>query len=276
MVECHKLDRRSDVDGSSIDLHLDKPSDLLNNWSFPVKLRSFRCWHKYSSTPIGASPRTNIGLLGNESVFIGREPNRSEPQGVLVASEDSDSQNRPTLTDNMLSQMALRLQHAVQQWYERICSSPAFADEITRLFKNFFDNMKDVYSICRTEAIHRKIPATGMSDFANIFKGFPSLINDATISGSDNLGLGSNNCYGCSMREVLRESANREHESSQEIKWVRERKTGMAWCWPEPHNSMACNVDSEDIDVSSNGKRWFHLVGSRCRDGLPNWIVRHR
>jgi hypothetical protein len=30
-------------------------------------------------------------------------------------------------------------------------------------------------------------------------------------------------------------------------------------------------VDDEDIDVSFDGKTWFHLSGTFCRDNLPQW-----
>jgi hypothetical protein len=46
---------------------------------------------------------------------------------------------------------------------------------------------------------------------------------------------------------------------------------GFGASFDDPAGGAVFDVEAEDIDVSSDGKKWFHLSGRVCRDDLPAW-----
>jgi len=68
----------------------------------------------------------------------------------------------------------------------------------------------------------------------------------------------------------------REHHEQQrdQVVWVRKRTIGEGpyiSAYDPAKKAITESVDSLDLDVSYDGKTWFHLLGPACLDRLPNY-----
>lgn len=57
--------------------------------------------------------------------------------------------------------------------------------------------------------------------------------------------------------------------------WYRDVETGCAEGYNDPETDQATmwSVKCVDIDVSEDGKTWWHLLGNHCMNSLPPWIA---
>lgn len=58
-----------------------------------------------------------------------------------------------------------------------------------------------------------------------------------------------------------------------EWQWMRETSTGVSVGDASPDGSIKWALPYRDIDVSRDGKHWFHLFGWVCVNGLPALTV---
>jgi hypothetical protein len=67
----------------------------------------------------------------------------------------------------------------------------------------------------------------------------------------------------------LRKTKTRpKRDSKDHPKWVRIRHLGSQWATVYGED-LVFHLDAQDIDISENGKTWFHLLGPTCKDKLP-------
>ena len=58
-------------------------------------------------------------------------------------------------------------------------------------------------------------------------------------------------------------------------KWLRWRNNGSWSSFDDPETgAMVVDVSARDLDVSDDGRTWFHLLGPHCLQKLPNWQPR--
>jgi hypothetical protein len=69
----------------------------------------------------------------------------------------------------------------------------------------------------------------------------------------------------------------REDCCEQEKEWTGPRylrfgSTGPSWSWTDPDTRSAVfDLATRDIDVSVDGRKWFHFAGSACLQRLPHY-----
>jgi len=71
----------------------------------------------------------------------------------------------------------------------------------------------------------------------------------------------------------VRHITSTRDKQGQQWQWMRETNTGLA-VGDVVDGSLQWALPFRDIDISRDGRRWFHLFGSVCVQSLPTLIVR--
>jgi hypothetical protein len=126
---------------------------------------------------------------------------------------------------------------------------------------------------CHT--IHRNESVPDLPNLAKRFRnGRPAAINLLAIRSKDNY-LWRPNCdNGCAVHcftvNKTKQHAKKQAVNTEQPRWIRYRGSDSAWTWPDLNTGLTVyDPMPKDIDVSDDGKTWFHLVGRWCWDALP-------
>lgn len=273
-VNLKKLEWRSNINSISVDLHLHEGAYCGERFSIPVKFVHVRIWHKEASNILGAFRWTHMLFrdqsgIGNYKFYV------HEFEDMLFEARDRNS-NQRSLSDCVGAQCWVGLHRCIQHRGQRIDDGLRPTGDITFTAQKLPDHIKIIYSSGTGHSIQGEIPFSCSPDFAHIGLNKTVFIDNPTVRSYGNLVVSPLYRDGSAVAErSLRESEDRRYKKGDQPRWVRHRYSqSAAWCFWDSKNNTVCDLGGEDIDVSLDGKEWFHLLGLRCADGLPNWFER--
>src|ERR1039458_1085824 len=96
----------------------------------------------------------------------------------------------------------------------------------------------------------------------------------STVRADDNVVRSADSHYGSCYTEVT-EQERRNYAKNP--RYLRFRSLGFSTWWREEENdSTIFDLLDRDIDVSGDGRKWFHLLGAECLGHLPSWHSKPR
>jgi hypothetical protein len=127
-----------------------------------------------------------------------------------------------------------------------------------------------INSVAIGNSVEGKEERSCHSDFTGVWLFPPISSKRSTICRNKNVRVCPNDSDGSTVRIVL---AQRERPAKDDYgaqpHWVRHHHADSAWFFSDGNGQSACDANSEDTDVSMDGKHWFQLLGSYCFDMLP-------
>lgn len=104
----------------------------------------------------------------------------------------------------------------------------------------------------------------------------PLGINLSAVRSERNLFRRSNLKIRSSMRLPKRSNRTRQ-KGEYQFQWIRIRRVGENRLVYPDGGDLIENLSGQDIDISENGEKWFHLLGTTCLNDLPRYKQRlHR
>jgi len=217
----------------------------------------------------GAIGRANMRFRKYVGVSVDGQTKHRQLQGVSLIAEDRDADDRSDL-NRLLPELRICAHRISVHRQQGIFRCFDMTLQRTALLENLLDHHESFYPVRCSRAVNGVVPPTRAPKLASVWQDVTVLINHSAIGGNCDFSFASNGCNSGPMQKRLCLTPNRKDQHHQPH-WVRHRYSEMSFCGNDSIGSLICDVGTEDIDVSADGRKWFHAVGTRCSEGLPIW-----
>jgi len=267
-VDPHDLNRSTYVRLLLVDLFLDKPpnSTKVGNTRIEYSLRS-----EDGKSPVGTfawagTPSgEHMPSIAGDAEFYDV---RNQSSGVF--SVDNNAHDRPLL-GSYFARWKIGFKNVVQQWHhlfhERGYST---VQRASRLNGPLGKGLK-VNSLPSRHAHYGEVHLSSVPNLAGIRLFVAFGVGGPAVSGNHDFHIGPYESYGSAVQGAFTGDKGRNGLKHEQPKWIRHRYLSPTICWRDRGGDTTCSGDSEDIDVSLDGKKWFHAMGEYCPDRLPEW-----
>jgi hypothetical protein len=279
-INSHKLQRSTNwghnsssarLSGGVTDLLLDILPNRIDGCFARVQST---CGSQYGQTSIEAILARTAYHRGRSQrpVSCDRELHGGERELASIAAIDDYTHDLP-LSDCNLSGWKVGSENAFQQW-DHLFDKGGYsifqrAFGLERTFRDAFKISFAPIDLANQGEVH----LANVRDLTHIGLSVPVAIRRSAVRGDGNLFIGSQYRDGCPVRKVVTARKKGDTEKEWQPKWIRHRYVGLTTsCWVDGADGPeTCSERSIDVDVSKDGKIWFHAFGESCLDQLRQW-----